>query len=66
MTESGEHCGMGKGKVCVFLLLVGIGLLCVLMMVYTLFYARPHTDPTIQNSPHSSALRLAPQPAVRS
>jgi hypothetical protein len=65
MTERSEQCGMGKGKVCVFLVLVGAGLACVLLMMYMLFYARPHTDQTIQNGPHSS-LRLTPDTSLHS
>jgi hypothetical protein len=57
MNERGAACGMDKRKVCVFLLLVGIGILCLLLMVYTLFYARPHANTTIENGQHSS-LRL--------
>jgi hypothetical protein len=63
MNERGAACGMDKRKVCVFLILVGIGILCLLLMVYTLFYARPHTDPTIQQGQHSS-LRLGTQTFV--
>jgi hypothetical protein len=65
MNERGAACGMDKRKVCVFLILVGIGILCVLVMLYTLFFARPHTSPTIQNEPHSS-LRLETHTPVRS
>jgi hypothetical protein len=49
MTEN----SLDKRKVCVFLLLVGIGLLCVVLMLYTLFYARPRGSPPVQNGPHS-------------
>lgn len=54
MAERGEQCGLSKRNVCVFLLLVGIGILCVLLMMYTLFYARPHANSTIQNGQQSS------------
>jgi hypothetical protein len=65
MKARGVDGGLDKRKVCVFLLLVGIGLLCVGLMAYTLFYARPHANPTIQESPHSS-LRSGPGAAVHS
>ena len=60
--------GMDKRKVCVFLILVGLALLCVLFMIYTLFYARPHANTTIQKGGHT--LLVAPfhwnDPAVHS
>jgi hypothetical protein len=61
MTERGvthglNKRGLDKRKVCVFLILVAIGLLCLCVMVYTLFYARPRGTP-IQGGAHSS-LRL--------
>jgi hypothetical protein len=56
---------MDKRKVCVFLILVAIGLLCLCVMVYTLFYARPHGNSTIQNGAHSS-LRLDARTSVHS
>jgi hypothetical protein len=72
--DRGATCGMGrsmdrgmdrsmdKRKVCVFLILVGIGLLCLLLMAYMLFYARPRANPTIQGG-HSS-LRLETRASV--
>ena len=57
---------MDKRKVCVFLILVVIGLLCLCIMVYALFYARPHGNPTIQNGGQHSSLRLDPRPFVHS
>jgi hypothetical protein len=56
---------MDKRKVCVFLILVVIGLLCFLLIAYTVFYARPHTDPTIEKDGHSSLRHELPT-AVRS
>jgi hypothetical protein len=56
---------MDKRKVCVFLILVGIGLLCLLLMAYMLFYASPRGNPTIQNGAHSS-LRLDARTSVHS
>ena len=54
MTERGAQCGMDKRKVCVFLVLVGVGLACLLLMAYMLFFATPHANPTLQQGPHSS------------
>ena len=65
MNERGAACGMDKRKVCVFLMLVGIGILCLLVMVYTLFFATPRTNPAIQSEQHSS-LPLDPSSFVRS
>jgi hypothetical protein len=50
--------GMDKRKVCVFLILVGVAILCLCVLVYTLFYARPHT--TIEQGGHSQLQRSAP------
>jgi hypothetical protein len=57
--------GMDKRKVCVFLILVAIGLLCLCILAYTLFYARPHANSTIQSGGHSS-LRLEMSTSVQS
>lgn len=62
---SGSSGSMDKRKVCVFLILVVIGLLCFLLIAYTVFYARPHTDPTIEKDGHSSLRHELPT-AVRS
>jgi hypothetical protein len=56
---------MDKRKVCVFLILVGVGLLCLLLMAYMLFYASPRANSTIQNGAHSS-LRLDARTSVHS
>ncbi|MFL6427318.1 MAG: hypothetical protein ACJ71S_03670 [Acidobacteriaceae bacterium] len=48
---------MDKRKVWVFLILVGIGIVCVCVLMYTLFYAMPHSNSTIQNSKHSLVQR---------
>jgi hypothetical protein len=50
--------GMDKRKVCVFLILVGVAILCLCVLVYTLFYARPHI--TIEQGGHSLLQRNAP------
>jgi hypothetical protein len=54
---------MDKRKVCVFLILVAVGLLCLVLMAYMLFFARPHANSTIQNGGHSS-LRLETRASV--
>jgi hypothetical protein len=41
--------GMDKRKVCVFLILVVVGILCLCVLAYTLFYARPHSNSPIKN-----------------
>ncbi|MDQ1451146.1 MAG: hypothetical protein QOK38_1012 [Acidobacteriaceae bacterium] len=66
---SGGRCvnrGMDKRKVCVFLILVGIGILCLCVLAYTLFYAGPHSNPTIKNGGHSLVRRDAPSLLGRS
>lgn len=52
--------GMDKRKVCVFLILVGVAILCLCVLGYTLFYARPHTNPTIEQGGHSLLQHNAP------
>ena len=72
--DRGAASGMGRGmdrsmdkrKVCVFLILVVIGLLCLCIMGYTLFYARPRGNPTIPNDGGHSSLRLDARASVRS
>jgi hypothetical protein len=67
--DRGAACSIGRGmdkrKVCVFLILVAIGLLCLCILAYTLFYARPHANSTIQSGGHSS-LRLEMSTSVQS
>jgi hypothetical protein len=53
---------MHKGKVCVFLLLVVVGILCVGLILYMLFYASPRTSPAIHNGGHSSWRQVVPSP----
>jgi hypothetical protein len=52
--------GMDKRKVCVFLILVGVGILCLCVLVYTLFYARPHSNTPIKEGGHSLVQRNTP------
>ena len=58
MVERGAACGMDKRKVCVFLILVGVAILCLCVLMYTLFYARPHS--TIEQRGHSLLQQNAP------
>jgi flagellar basal body-associated protein FliL len=52
--------GLDKRKVCVFLILVAVALLCVCVIAYVLFYAKPHGNPEIQNAPQSTLRQPAP------
>ena len=59
-TRSISRGGMGKKRVCVFLLLVAVGILCLCALMYMLFHAMPHSNPTIKDGGHSSAERDTP------
>ena len=52
--------GMHKGKVCVFLILVVVGILCICALAYMLFFATGHSDNTIKNGGHSLTRLAAP------
>lgn len=54
---SGKREGMDKRKVTCFLGLVLIGLACILLMIYMLFYARPHANSEIRQG-RQSELRM--------
>jgi hypothetical protein len=56
---------MDKRKVCVFLILVAVALVCLILMAYMLFYASPRANSTLQHGGHSS-LRLETRTSVRS
>ena len=60
MDRHGTAEGLDKRKVCVFLILVVVALLCVCVIAYVLFFAKPHADPNIQNAPHSMLRQLSP------
>ena len=60
MHSHGTLGSLDKRKVCVFLILVAVALLCVLVFVYTLFYAKPRTNPMIQEHGRSMLRRLSP------
>jgi hypothetical protein len=53
--------GMDKRKVCVFLILVAVGILCLCALMYMLFYAGPHSNPTIKDAGHSLVQEDAPR-----
>jgi hypothetical protein len=57
--------GMDKRKVCVFLILVVVGILCLCVLAYTLFYAKPRSNSPIKNGGHSSVRRDAPPDICR-
>jgi hypothetical protein len=59
MTARCVNRGMDKRKVCVFLILVAVGVLCLCALVYMLFYANAHSNPTIKDGGHSLS-RLDP------
>ena len=40
--------GLDKRKACVFLILVVVGILCICVLAYTLFYATGHSNTTIK------------------
>jgi hypothetical protein len=63
MAERSVRCGMDKRKVCVFLILVGVGLACICILIYTLFYALPHSNSPIKTGPQSMVRRDAPRPS---
>jgi hypothetical protein len=57
--------GLDKRKVCVFLILVAVGILCICALAYMLFFATPHANTTIKNGGHSLVRRGAPPPPGR-
>jgi hypothetical protein len=66
--------GLDKRKACVFVILVAIGVLCLGVLGYMLFYAKPHSSTVLKNGGNSMirqtvppGTRLAPaEPTVRS
>jgi hypothetical protein len=54
--------GMDKRKVCVFLILVAVGILCICALAYMLFFATPHSNTTIKDGGHSLVWLNAPPP----
>jgi hypothetical protein len=71
MTERSVKCGMDKcgmdkrgmdkRKVCVFLILVGIAVACLCVLMYTLFYAMPHSNTPLKKGGHSMVRDDAPR-----
>jgi hypothetical protein len=51
--------GLDKRKACVFLILVAVGIACLCVLVYMLFYATPHANPAIKDAGHSMMRRDA-------
>ena len=51
---------LDKRRVCVFLILVAVALLCVGVFVYTLFYAQPRTNPMIDEHGNSMLRNISP------
>jgi hypothetical protein len=58
--RSAAHRGLDKRKACVFLILVAVGIACICMLAYMLYYAAPHADPTIKDAGHSIVRPDAP------
>ena len=62
--NSAAHCGLDKRKACVFLILVAVGIACICMLAYMLFYATPHANPAIKDAGHSMMRQDAPSRTV--
>ncbi len=58
--NSVAHRGLDKRKACVFLILVAVGIACICMLAYMLFYATPHANPAIKDAGHSMMRPDAP------
>lgn len=55
-----ERRTLDKRKVWLFLVLVAVALLCVIWMIYALMFARPRTNPTIQQHGHTLLRQTKP------
>ena len=55
--------GLDKRKACVFLILVAIGVLCLGVLAYILFYATPHANTVLKNG-GNSMIRQTVSPAT--
>ena len=63
--NSVAHRGLDKRKACVFLILVAIGIACICMLAYMLFYATPRANPAIKDAGQSMLRLDAPRsPAI--
>jgi hypothetical protein len=60
--NSVAHRGLDKRKACVFLILVAVGIACICVLAYMLFYAAPHANPAIKDAGQSN-LRLDAPPS---
>jgi hypothetical protein len=60
--NSVAHRGLDKRKACVFLILVAVGIACICVLAYMLFYAAPHANPAIKDA-GQSMLRLDAPPS---
>jgi hypothetical protein len=60
MNGRGTVAGLDKRKACVFLILVAIGVLCLGVLAYILFYAGPHSNTVLKNGGHSIVRQNVP------
>jgi hypothetical protein len=58
--------GFDKRKAWFFLFLIAIAILCIIVLIYTLTYANPHTAPTIKNGGHTLLRQVKPGSTVHS
>jgi hypothetical protein len=63
MDGRGTVDGLDKRKACVFLILVAVGVLCLGILAYVLFYATPHSNTVLKNGGHG-AVRQAVPPGI--
>ena len=59
-----ERSALDKRKVWLFLVLVAVALLCVVVLIYALMFARPRTTPTIQQHGHTLLRQTKPLPGA--
>ncbi len=52
--------GLDKRKVCMFLVLVAVGLLCLGVLTYVLFFATPHANTIIKKGGNSMIRQTHP------
>lgn len=60
MDSRGTVEGLDKRKACVFLILVAVGLLCLGVLTYVLFFATPHANTVIKNGGNSMIRQTLP------
>jgi hypothetical protein len=60
MNGRGTIDGLDKRKACVFLILVAIGVLCLGVLAYILFYAAPRSNTVIKNGKQSIVRQTVP------